>query len=158
MLNELITKIQTAGITIPAGPISIDRYGDSPELSASLIELIRSGAKRAGTSLLWAHEAEGEPLPKVGDIQIVVDYLNEPALLTRVTWVDVVAFDQVTAEYAAIEGEGDGSLEYWSDAHWRFFSRECARLGREPTTDMLVVCAVFELLACVPEGATLPAS
>jgi uncharacterized protein YhfF len=67
-------------------------------------------------------------------------------------------FDQVTAEYAAIEGEGDGSLEYWRDAHWRFFSRECARLGREPTTDMLVVCAVFELLACAPEGATLPAS
>ncbi|TAG01411.1 MAG: hypothetical protein EAZ37_17405 [Burkholderiales bacterium] len=49
MLNELIAKLQTAGITIPAGPISIDHYGDSPELSASLIELIRSGAKRAGT-------------------------------------------------------------------------------------------------------------
>jgi len=37
-----------------------------------------------------------------------------------------------------------------SQGHWRFFSRECRRIGREPSEDMPVVCSVFELLAAVP--------
>lgn len=53
--------------------------------------------------------------------------------------------------YAAREGEGDGSLAYWRESHWAFFSRECARIGREPAPDMPVVCAEFELLAVVDE-------
>ena len=48
-----------------------------------------------------------------------------------------------------IEGEGDGSLAYWRDAHWAFFSRECARIGRAPSEAMPVVCSVFEVLAIV---------
>jgi uncharacterized protein YhfF len=36
------------------------------------------------------------------------------------------------AEYAAIEGDDDGSLEYWRHAHWAFFSRESKRIGRGP--------------------------
>lgn len=56
-------------------------------------------------------------------------------------------YNEVTAEYAAIEGEGDGSLEYWRSAHWAFFSRECKRIGREPVETMPVVCSVFELLS-----------
>ena len=129
-------------------------YGDSPELSASLIELIRQGPKRAGTGLLWAYEAEEEELPRAGDIEIVLDHLDEPVLLTRVTRVEVVPFSAVTPEYAAIEGEGDGSLAFWCEGHWSFFTRECERIGRRPTQDMPVVCSVFELLASVPRSAT----
>jgi uncharacterized protein YhfF len=133
--------------------VRADGYGDSPELSEELIELIRSGPKRAGTGLLWAIEEDGESLPQVGDIEIVVNHQFEPALVTRITRVEVLPFDQVSAEYAAIEGEGDGSLEYWRQGHWRFFSRECARIGREPSQEMPVVCSVFELLAVVPRSA-----
>ncbi len=152
-LAALITKLQAVGISLPPGRLRTDQYGDSPELSRELIELIRTGPKRAGTSLLWAHEAEAEELPQVGDIEIVLDHAFEPTLVTRVTRVEVVPFDQVTAEYAAIEGEGDGSLEFWREGHWDFFSRECARIGRVPQNDMPVVCSVFELLASVPRGA-----
>jgi uncharacterized protein YhfF len=152
-LATLIAKLHAAGISVPPGRLRTDQYGDSPELARELIELIRSGPKRAGTSLLWAHEAEAEELPQVGDIEIVVDHEYEPVLVTRVTRVEVVPFNQVTAEYAAIESEGDGSLEYWREGHWRFFSRECALIGREPRDDMPVVCSVFELLASVPRSA-----
>ena len=127
----------------------VDAYGDSPELSEALLTLIRSGQKRAGTGLLWAMAVDGDPLPAVGDIEIVVDHLNAPALITRVTRVSVVPYSEVTPEYAAIEGEGDGSLAYWRDAHWAFFSRECARIGRAPSEAMPVVCSVFEVLAIV---------
>ncbi len=152
-LSTLIRKLREAGISVPPGRIRADGYGDSPELSRELIELIRTGPKRAGTGLLWAYEADSEELPQVGDIEIVVDHQYEPVLLTRLTSVQIVPFSKVTAEYAAIEGEGDGSLEYWKDGHWAFFSRECARIGRAPNQDMLVVCSVFELLASVARGA-----
>ena len=68
----------------------------------------------------------------------------------RMLEVSVIPYDEVTAEYAAIEGEGDGSLQYWRRAHWPFFSRECQRIGREPSETMPVVCCVFELMHVLP--------
>jgi uncharacterized protein YhfF len=153
-ISSLLAKLQAVGIAVPPGRVRVGSYGDSPELSASLIELIRQGPKRAGTGLLWAYEAEEEELPQAGDIEIVLDHLDEPVLLTRVTRVEVVPFSTVTPEYAAIEGEGDGSLAFWREGHWSFFTRECERIGRMPTQDMPVVCSVFELLASVPRSAT----
>jgi uncharacterized protein YhfF len=138
------------GIELPPGSVRLDAYGDSPALSEELLELIRQGRKRAGTSLLWAMEAEGEPLPQVGDIEIVLDHRNHPALVTRIVRLEVVPYSEVTKEYAAIEGEGDGSLEYWRRGHWAFFGRECARIGREPSESMPVVCSVFEVLRVLP--------
>ena len=76
----------------------------------------------------------------------MIDHRGEPALVTRLTQVAVLPYGEVTAEYAAIEGEGDGSLAYWREAHWAFFSRECRRIGREPAQHMPVVCCVFEVL------------
>lgn len=63
---------------------------------------------------------------------------------------EIVAFNEVSAKYTAIEGEGDGSLEYWRKGHWNFFSRECRRIGREPTETMPVICNVFEVLHVLP--------
>ena len=137
---------------MPAGPLRVGAFGDSAELSNELLALIRSGAKRGGASLFWAHEADDEEIPKVGELEIVVDHRNEPVLITRITGVDVVPYIQVPAEFAAREGEGDRSLEYWRKAHWAFFSRECKRIGREPSEMMLVVCTSFEVLNVVPSA------
>ena len=126
-------------------------YGDSAEVSRELIALIIAGRKRAGTSLLWAHEADALPVPRPGDIEIVLDYRNEPRVIARITNVTVEEFREVSAEYAKIEGEGDGSLEHWRAAHWDAFGRESARVGREPRDDMLVVCAVFDVLSVLPD-------
>jgi uncharacterized protein YhfF len=145
-IQRVVDELATRGLDLPEGRVSLDRFGDSPELSRSLIALIRSGGKRAGASLLWSHEHEGDPVPEVGDIGIVLDDADEPALVTRVTSVVVCPFDQVTPEFAAREGEGDLSLAWWREAHWRFFSRECAAIGRVPDTSMPVVCAAFEVL------------
>jgi len=145
------------GVVLPPGRVRVDGYGDSPALSRELLALIVSGRKRAGTSLLWAIEHEGEDLPQVGDIEVVIDHAHRPALVTRLTEVDIRAFHAVDERYAAIEGEGDGSLAFWRQAHETFFARECARIGRAPTPDMPVVCCVFELLAVVP-GADIGAA
>lgn len=149
-VDSVVAKVEALGVRLPAGPVRVDGYGDSEDLSEELLALIRSGKKRAGTGLLLAYEVEGEPLPKVGDIEIVVNHANEPALVTKITAVEIVPYSEVTAEYAAIEGEGDGSLAYWRKAHWAFFSRECHRLGRQPQESMAVVCSVFEVLNVLP--------
>jgi uncharacterized protein YhfF len=147
---SLVAKLADHGITLPPGPVHADGYGDSPALSESLLELIRIGRKRAGTGLLWAYEHDGEHIARVGDIEIAIDHLEQPSIVTRIVSSEVVPFENVTAEYAAIEGEGDGSLEYWRKAHWAFFSRECKRIGRAPAASMPVVCCVFEVLNVVP--------
>ena len=148
---DLVAELHARGVVLPAGNVRVDHYGDSPELSRSLLALIRSGHKRAGTGLLWLHEHEGEPLPQVGDIEIVLNHDDEPSIITCVTQVEVLPYREVSAEYAAIEGEGDGSLDYWRTAHWAYFSRVCASVGKVPTEEMLVVCGVFEVLHMLPE-------
>ena len=149
-VEDLAPKLRRLGITLPSGAVRVGGFGDSAELSEELLSLIRTGVKRGGASLLWAHEAESEPVPSVGEVEIVVDHLNAPAIVTRITEVEVVPFNQVSATFAAREGEGDGSLAYWRKEHWAYFSRECQRIGRVPTDTMPVVCSSFEVLNVVP--------
>src|SRR5678815_5811528 len=128
-VDSLTQILKESGIALPPGRVRVDGYGDSAALSESLLALIRTGRKRAGTGLLWAYEHDHEEIARTGDIEIVVDHLNQPAFVTRITSASVVPFAAVTLEYAAIEGEGDSCLEYWREAHWAFFSRECVRIG-----------------------------
>ena len=148
----MIQKLTAMGIQLPEGPVHVDGYGDSAELSEKLLALICSGRKRAGTSLLWGCDADGQLLPAPGSIEIVIDHHNEPALVTKMKSVAVIPFNEVTSEYAAIEGEGDGSLEYWRKSHLAFFGRECHRIGREPALNMPVLCCVFEVLHVLPRA------
>ena len=62
------------------------------------------------------------------------------------THIEIIPFDSVSDRFAATEGEGDKTLRYWREAHWRFFSRECQRIGREPNLQMPVVCEEFKLV------------
>src|SRR5262245_55166554 len=117
-VRDVVEELATCGVVLPAGRVFLDPFGDSAELSRSLIALIRAGRKRAGASLLWAHEHEGEPVPVPGDIGIILDDRHRPVMVTRVTHVEIVPFRRVTAAYAALEGEGDGSLEHWREGHW----------------------------------------
>lgn len=54
-------------------------------------------------------------------------------------------FSAVGPEFAALEGEGDGSLTYWRQAHSRYFTRESIRAGREFNENMLVTCERFRV-------------
>lgn len=147
-LDDVLAKLRDRGIEVPPGNKRVGAFGDSAELSNEMLDLIRSGQKRGGACLLWTYEALNEALPLVGEIEIVLDHLNEPALIFRVVNVEAKPFCEVGADFAAVEGEGDGdgSLEYWRQEHWKYFQRECARLGREPAESMVVICESFELL------------
>ena len=151
-VEDLIPRLRCHGIEIPIGAVRVGAFGDSPELSEELLSLIRRGLKRGGASLAWVHEADAEPIPSVGEIEIVVNHLNAPSIVTRTTSVEIVPFNRVSAQFAACEGEGDRTLDYWRKEHWAFFSRECQRIGRRPRETKPVVCSSFEVLNVVPES------
>ncbi len=145
-LGTTIAELKALGIELPAASVSLGSFGDSPELSAELIGLVVQGVKRGTCSLLWAWETEGAPLPRAGEIEIVLDHLDRPALVKRLLKVEIVAYCDVGAEFAALEGEGDLSLAHWRAAHWDFFGRECERIGRTLDETMPLVCETFEVL------------
>jgi uncharacterized protein YhfF len=58
----------------------------------------------------------------------------------------VVEFDQVTAEHAWKEGEGDRSLEYWRKVHEDFLRRELVAINRSFNGHTKVVCEEFEMV------------
>ncbi len=138
--------------TLPAdSPVRGEEYvaegwGDSPQMADELGPLIASGTKTAACSALWEYEAEGEPLPEVGVKTIVLDGNDDPLCIIETTEVEIRPFDDVDARFAFEEGEGDRSLEYWREVHWRFFSRTLPKVGKESTTDMPLVCERFRVI------------
>jgi uncharacterized protein YhfF len=145
-IESLVETLSQRGIHVPEGKRRIVGFGDSEALSAELIALMQQGTKRGTCSMLWSWEFEGEAIPAVGDIGIVVDYFDRPVMLHRITRVEIIPFNEVTAEFAASEGEGDMSLAYWRKVHWEFFLRECEQIGRTIDEAMPLVCETFEVL------------
>lgn len=117
-------------------------FGDNPVLADELLGAVLSGGKTATSSSHWEYGAD-VPLPQVGELSIILDGAGHPRALIRTTSVDVVPFDQVSADFAAAEGEDDGSLEAWQTGHRDYFTR--VLVGHEFREDMPVVCERFEL-------------
>jgi uncharacterized protein YhfF len=129
-------------------------FGDHEALANELAALVLAGVKRATTGAVWSYEAEGERLPAPGDLSVVMSWAGQPLCVIETTSVEVLPFSQVSAEFAAAEGEGDRSLEFWRESHRAYFTRECQRVGREFTEDMLVSCERFKVVyqPIAPQG------
>jgi len=105
---------------VAAVPPPAWQFGDSARLATDLVGLVVAGRKTVTAAPLGEYEAEGAPLPAVGALGIVCDGAGSPVALVRTDAVDIVPFDQVSAEHAAAEGEGDLSLDLWRRVHVRF--------------------------------------
>ena len=121
-------------------------FDDNAPSANALAALVLARVKRATAGLVWSYEHAGVALPKVGQLSVVTDWAGTPLGVIETIGVAVVPYAAVSAEFAATEGEGDGSLAYWRRAHWAYFGRECARIGRTPSFDMPVACERFELI------------
>lgn len=119
-------------------------FGDTPELADELVALVLAGTKTATSTGRW--EYGDEPLPRVGELSIVLDGAGNPRALIRTTGVREWSFRDVDAAFAAAEGEGDLSLEHWRTEHEAYFRRALAGTGREFTEDLELVGEEFELL------------
>ncbi len=121
-------------------------FGDNPALADELGALVFEGKKMATCSALWEWEAEGNPVTKVGSFWIVLDGRGEPLCIVEAVEVAFRRYDEVDAEFAYAEGEGDRSLQYWRDAHRRFFTRTLTAIGKEFAPEMPLVCERFRVV------------
>ena len=121
-------------------------FCDNKEDADGLVELVLQGVKCATASLYECYEYEQEESPKAGDYSVITDWDGIARCIIKATRVQVKPFGQVTPEFAATEGEGDKSLDYWRRVHWECFTRDMAEMGKEPTEDMLVICEEFQVV------------
>ncbi len=121
-------------------------FDDNERDANDLAKLVLAGTKCATAGLLWTYEAEKKPVPEAGILSVVTDWGGKPLCVIESTAVAIVPYDEVTERFAATEGEGDRSLRYWREVHWAYFGRECARIGREPSLKMPVVCEEFSVI------------
>jgi uncharacterized protein YhfF len=118
-------------------------FGDSPALADDLLALVLAGRKTATCGAVQQYEAEG--MPKPGERSVVLDGAGVPACVIETTSVDIRRFDEVDAEFARDEGEGDLSYEFWRAAHEAYFRRT-----GDFSPDMQLVCERFRLVEILP--------
>ena len=118
-------------------------FAEAPD---KLAELVVRGIKTATCSAYDLYEAEGEDLPQPGDTSVILDSADEAVCIIRTTRVYVVPFDEVAAEHAFREGEGDRSLAYWREVHESFLKKELSSIGRTFDGNTRVVCEEFEVV------------
>lgn len=121
-------------------------FGDNPALADELAALVLAGVKTATCTLLLEMEREGTPLPQVGERAIITRFDGQPLGIIETTSVEVLPFDQVSADFAHAEGEGDRSYASWRAGHERYFGRRCQLLGLAFSPGLPVVCERFRLV------------
>lgn len=94
------------------------KFGSDNE---KLISLVLSGDKRATISLYSEYIEDKKSLPKIGERSIILHDDNTDACLIEIENVIITEFKNITGELAFIEGEGDKSLEYYRNEHYKIF-------------------------------------
>lgn len=120
-------------------------FGADADQADALLALVLDGTKTATAGALWDYETDGEQVPEVGSLSILLDGSGRPRALIECTDSSVVPFDEVDAEHAFLEGEGDRSLEFWREVHKKFFI-DVATHGNGFQPDMPVVLERFRVV------------
>ncbi|MEL0539204.1 ASCH domain-containing protein [Staphylococcus debuckii] len=119
------------------------QFGVDP---SDLADLVKRGIKTATTSGLAFYSAEQEPLPKVGDLSMVLDAQDNPICIIKNTKVYQVPFSEVSEIHAYKEGEGDRTLSYWRTVHTDFFEKEFSSINQSFSEKEIMVCEEFECI------------
>lgn len=127
-------------------PCQVWYFGNTAGMADELTELVLAGRKVATASLLKTNDIKPADAPIVGGYSVVTDFYGEPKCVLQTTEVREVRFKDVEPDFAAAEGEGDLSLEYWRTVHRDYFSREAAVYGFEFDDESVVCCERFRLL------------
>lgn len=119
-----------------------DNERDANELAKLVLEKI----KRGTTSLYYLYELGNEELPKEGNFSVITDWNGIAQCIIRTKKVTILAFKDISEEFAKIEGEGDKSLKYWRQVHIDSFVRHLKKYEIVLSQDTLVVFEEFEMV------------
>ncbi len=121
-------------------------FGESGAMQDELCGLVLAGVKRGTASLARWYGPGREISPKVGELRVVVDGGGTPRCVIEILQVEERRFCDVDDGFAAMEGEGDGSLDYWRREHERFFAAALAAEREAFSTQIEVVLERFRVV------------
>lgn len=104
------------------------------------------GVKTATASAYDEYVHFEEELPRVGDLDVVLDGQGQAVGIIETTKVTVLPFREVSADHAYKEGEGDRSLAYWRQVHEELFTKWLADIGLSFSPSSKVVLEEFQLV------------
>ena len=134
-----------------AGELPVAEFAFPGPLRDQLVAAVVAGEKTTTTGLVVDYERAGDPLPRPGLRQAVVDSAGRPVAVIETTAVKVMRLGDVGLAHALGEGEGYTSVAEWRAAHERFWhSAEMRRALGDPEftvdDDTLVVTWAFRLV------------
>lgn len=127
-------------------PYQVWFFGNSQQMAKELAELVVSGKKTATASLVEFNEKHPEVAPIDEGYSVVTDFHGNPLCVIQTIEIRHLPFDEVDAQFAFDEGEGDQTLEDWRAGHWAYFTKEAAENGLEFSEKSLICCERFRLL------------
>jgi len=135
-----------------AGRLSVGEFAFPGPLRDQLVAAILDGAKTTTTGLLDDYERDGEPLPRPGDREVVVDSAGAPVALIEIVAVRVIRVADIDLRHALGEGEGYASVADWRAGHEAFWhSAEMREYVGDPAftvnDDTLAVATEFRVVA-----------
>ena len=116
-------------------------FGSNEKDADELAKLVRRGIKTATTS---EYVPGDEDMTKVGDWNIILDGQGKPVCVVQDKVVEIIPYNQISAEHAYHEGEGDRSYQYWRKVHDQFFEEEFKANGQKFYPQAPMVCEIFE--------------
>jgi uncharacterized protein YhfF len=130
----------------PETPFQVWYFGNTSEMARELAGLVLQGKKCATASLVEFNKSHPELAPVEDGYSVVTDFEGNPLCVIQTAEIRHLPFDEVDAQFAFDEGEGDQTLDNWRNEHWRYFTKEAAENGLEFNEKSLVCCERFKLL------------
>jgi uncharacterized protein YhfF len=135
-----------------AGRLSVGEFAFPGPLRDQLVAAILDGTKTTTTGLADDYARDGEPLPRPGDREVVIDSAGDPVALIEIVTVRVVRVGDVDLAHALGEGEGYASVADWRAGHEAFWHSDAMReyVGDPAFTvndDTLAVAVAFRAVA-----------
>jgi uncharacterized protein YhfF len=111
------------------------------QLRRKLVDAVLRGDKTATAGLRVDYEPHTEePLPRVGERNVLSGFHDEPVAIIEMTEVDVVRIADVDLAFAFDEGEGFQTIADWRRAHEEFWGEH--QIG----DDTLIVAERFRVV------------
>jgi adenosylmethionine-8-amino-7-oxononanoate aminotransferase/uncharacterized protein YhfF len=110
-----------------AGRLSVGEFAFPGPLRDQLVAAILDGTKTTTTGLVDDYERDGEPLPRPGDREVVIDSAGEPVTVIETVAVRLLRLADVNLEHALGEGEGYASVADWRAGHEAFWHSDQMR-------------------------------
>ncbi|MHA6263982.1 ASCH domain-containing protein [Arenibacterium sp. CAU 1754] len=116
------------------------RFGDSPELCAEILALVRSGQKTGTCEAVSAYGKGGDAWPEPGRRDVALNWDGTPALMIETVEVKTRRFCDMDAEFVAAQGEFR-DLDHWRAGYEAYFRR-----AGTFSPDMKLMCERFRMI------------